>query len=211
MKSRSMTLPTLPTDEARRPDAFQASDEKRIGLALQHAGVGIWEMDYRTGRLTLSAATEAHYGLVPGTFEGTQDAFVERIHPADRRDGPPRVPEGVGVRRALLNRVSNDLARWLRALGGQRRTNRARRARRTGPRRRHVHGRHEPPRAGRAESPGPEDGSGRPAGRRRGARLQQPAHGDLGYGELLLDLDAWRPATARHPRDSEGRRSAPPA
>ena len=80
-----MTLPTLPTDEASRPDAFQASDEQRISLALQHAGVGIWEMDYRTGRLTLSAATEAHHGLVPGSFEGTQDAFVERIHPADRR------------------------------------------------------------------------------------------------------------------------------
>ena len=35
--------------------------------------------------LTLSAATEAHYGLEPGTFAGTQDAFVERVHPADRR------------------------------------------------------------------------------------------------------------------------------
>jgi two-component system cell cycle sensor histidine kinase/response regulator CckA len=80
-----MTLPILPTDESRRPDALPPSDEQRISLALQNAGVGIWEMDCRTGRLTLSAATEAHHGLEPGTFEGTQDAFVERVHPADRR------------------------------------------------------------------------------------------------------------------------------
>jgi signal transduction histidine kinase/CheY-like chemotaxis protein len=80
-----MTSPILPTDEAQRPDAVQPTNEHRISLALQNAGVGLWEMDYRTGRFTLSAITEAHYGLVPGTFEGTQDAFVERIHPADRR------------------------------------------------------------------------------------------------------------------------------
>ena len=80
-----MTSPILPTDEARRPDALQSSDEQRISHALQNAGVGIWEMDYATGRLALSAATEAQYGLEPGAFEGTQEAFVERIHPADRR------------------------------------------------------------------------------------------------------------------------------
>ena len=61
-----MTSPILPTDEAQRPEAVQP-DEHRSSLALENAGVGLWEMDYRTGRLTLSAVTEAHYGLVPGT------------------------------------------------------------------------------------------------------------------------------------------------
>jgi hypothetical protein len=27
---------------------------------------------------------EAHYGLEPGTFAGTFEAFVERVHPDDR-------------------------------------------------------------------------------------------------------------------------------
>ena len=79
-----MTSPIRPTDEARRLDALQPSDEERTRLALQNADVGTWAMDYKSGVMTMSTATEAHYGLQPGTFDGTQDAFVERVHPADR-------------------------------------------------------------------------------------------------------------------------------
>jgi PAS domain S-box-containing protein len=49
-------------------------------------------MDYVTGVLRWSETMEAHYGLQPGTFAGTFDAFVERIHPDDR----PSVLEIVG-------------------------------------------------------------------------------------------------------------------
>ena len=41
-------------------------------------------MDYTTGVLRWSETIEAHYGLQPGTFGGTFEAFVERIHPDDR-------------------------------------------------------------------------------------------------------------------------------
>ena len=41
-------------------------------------------MDYTTGVLRWSETIEAHYGLPPGTFGGTFEAFVERIHPDDR-------------------------------------------------------------------------------------------------------------------------------
>ena len=53
-------------------------------FALEGAGVGIWDMDYTTGALQWSEILEAQYGLPPGTFGGTFEAFVERIHPDDR-------------------------------------------------------------------------------------------------------------------------------
>jgi PAS domain S-box-containing protein len=58
--------------------------EERMRFALQSADVGIWDLDYTTGVLRWSETLEAHYGLSAGTFGGTVEAFVERIHPDDR-------------------------------------------------------------------------------------------------------------------------------
>jgi PAS domain S-box-containing protein len=41
-------------------------------------------MDYRSGNLRFSETQEALYGLSPGTFEGTFEAFIDRVHPDDR-------------------------------------------------------------------------------------------------------------------------------
>ena len=41
-------------------------------------------MDYTTGVLQWSEILESQYGLQPGTFGGTFEAFVERVHPEDR-------------------------------------------------------------------------------------------------------------------------------
>jgi PAS domain S-box-containing protein len=62
----------------------QRAAEERMRFALQSAAVGIWDMDYTTGVLRWSETIEAHYGLLPGTFAGTFEAFVERVHPDDR-------------------------------------------------------------------------------------------------------------------------------
>ena len=59
--------------------------EERMRFALEAAGVGIWDMDYTTGVLRWSPILEAQYGLRPGTFEGTFDAFLAGIHPEDRQ------------------------------------------------------------------------------------------------------------------------------
>ncbi|MDB4890290.1 MAG: hypothetical protein JWL61_2145 [Gemmatimonadetes bacterium] len=53
-------------------------------FALEVAGVGIWEVDFATGVVQWSEIVERHYGLSPGTFSGTFDAFIACIHPADR-------------------------------------------------------------------------------------------------------------------------------
>jgi two-component system, cell cycle sensor histidine kinase and response regulator CckA len=71
------------TERKRNVEALRAAEE-RTRFALQNAGVGIWDMDYTTGALQWSETLEAHYGLRPGTFGGTFEAYVERIHPDDR-------------------------------------------------------------------------------------------------------------------------------
>jgi two-component system cell cycle sensor histidine kinase/response regulator CckA len=58
--------------------------EERMRFALEAAGVGIWDMDYTTGVLRWSEILETQYGLEPGTFAGTFESFVERVHPDDR-------------------------------------------------------------------------------------------------------------------------------
>ena len=74
------------TDITERHQAVQAlrTAEERMRFALASAGVGIWDMDYTSGVLQWSETIEAHYGVPAGTFAGTFEAFVERIHPDDR-------------------------------------------------------------------------------------------------------------------------------
>jgi two-component system cell cycle sensor histidine kinase/response regulator CckA len=74
------------TDTTERNQAVEAlrNSEERMRFALQSADVGIWDMDYTTGALQWSEILEAQYGLQPGTFGGTLEAFVERVHPQDR-------------------------------------------------------------------------------------------------------------------------------
>ncbi|HXL86063.1 MAG TPA: PAS domain S-box protein, partial [Gemmatimonadaceae bacterium] len=71
------------TERNRAVEALRTAEE-RMRFALQNADVGIWDMDYTTSVLRWSAILESQYGLQPGTFGGTFEAFVERIHPDDR-------------------------------------------------------------------------------------------------------------------------------
>jgi PAS domain S-box-containing protein len=71
------------TERTHAVDALRTAEE-RMRFALQNSDVGIWDVDYTTGAHRWSETLEAHYGLQPGTFGGTFEAFVERIHPDDR-------------------------------------------------------------------------------------------------------------------------------
>ena len=70
--------------ERHRSAAALRTAEERVRFALEAAGVGIWDTDYITGVHRWSETLEAQYGLLPGTFGGTFEAFLERIHPDDR-------------------------------------------------------------------------------------------------------------------------------
>src|SRR5262249_56466940 len=45
--------------------------------------MGVWDWDIVSGRIKWSDNLEAVFGLTPGGFEGTLEAFKERIHPED--------------------------------------------------------------------------------------------------------------------------------
>ncbi len=81
----------LGIERDRSTEALRTAEE-RMRFALEAAGVGIWDMDYATGVLRWSEILESQYGLQPGTFGGTFEAFVDRIHPDDRKS----VTETVG-------------------------------------------------------------------------------------------------------------------
>jgi two-component system, cell cycle sensor histidine kinase and response regulator CckA len=71
------------TERNRATEALRTAEE-RMRFALQNANVGIWDMDSTTGVIRWSEILESQYGLQPGTFGGTFEAFIECIHPDDR-------------------------------------------------------------------------------------------------------------------------------
>jgi PAS domain S-box-containing protein len=75
------------TDVTERTVAVEALrvTEERMRFALQNANVGIWDLDYATGAARWSEILESQFGLRPGTFGGTFQAFVDLVHPDDRK------------------------------------------------------------------------------------------------------------------------------
>ena len=71
------------TERNRAVEALRTAEE-RMRFALKNADVGIWDMDGRTGAFHASEILEAQFGVQPGGFAGTFDAFVECVHPDDR-------------------------------------------------------------------------------------------------------------------------------
>ncbi len=58
----------------------------RLGLALEASQTGTWDWDLATGAVRWSDALAHIYGLAPGTFPGTFDAYLEAAHPDDRAE-----------------------------------------------------------------------------------------------------------------------------
>lgn len=63
-----------------RPDRHEAQTR----LALDAARMGTWRWDRRTNEVVWSPELEMLFGLAPGTFPSTFDAYRELIHPDDR-------------------------------------------------------------------------------------------------------------------------------
>jgi two-component system cell cycle sensor histidine kinase/response regulator CckA len=116
-------LYTVSRDITERSQAAEAlrMAEERVRFALEAADVGIWDMDYATGVLRWSEAIEAHYGLQPGTFGGTFEAFVGLIHPDDRASVLETVGKAMkaGTDFSVQNRAirPDGTVRWLSGAG----------------------------------------------------------------------------------------------
>ena len=108
------------TERNRAGEALRTAEE-RMRFALEAADVGIWDLDYTTGVFRWSEALEAQFGLPPGTFEGTFEAFVARVHPDDRTSVRATVAEAEksGADFSILNRSlwPDGTVRWLAGAG----------------------------------------------------------------------------------------------
>jgi PAS domain S-box-containing protein len=69
--------------ELKRAETSVRESEERLRLALDAARMGTYDWDLKSGTITWSRGHEALWGLAPGTFGGTYEAFAERVHPDD--------------------------------------------------------------------------------------------------------------------------------
>ena len=89
--------------EQQQAEAALREAEEHMRFALEAAGVGVWETNFRTKKTYWSATCEKLHGLAAGTFGGTFEAFMECVHPDDR----PRIKEAHAD--AMRNRTSAEL------------------------------------------------------------------------------------------------------
>jgi PAS domain S-box-containing protein len=95
--------------------------EERLELAIDAGRIGIWDWSIRTNDLVWSEHVERLFGLAPGEFEGTFEAFLDRVHPDDRQP----VREAIAVAVQQGGRYETELrvvwpdgsVHWLLAVG----------------------------------------------------------------------------------------------
>jgi len=69
---------------SRRTERALRASEEQLRLALDAGQMGIWDWNMTTDAIDWSDNLETLHGLVPGTFGGTYEAFLELVHPDDR-------------------------------------------------------------------------------------------------------------------------------
>lgn len=114
----------------------QASD--RMRLALASAEVGVWDWNVKTNRVDWSGEVEPIFGLGPGEFARTFEAYVSMIHPEDRTrvlEVIEATVEGGSDDYAMEHRLRQEPgkpARWIFARGRVYRDNQGRALHMTG-------------------------------------------------------------------------------
>jgi len=80
-----MTANEMPSSASGEPVHLRRPtlDDERLRLALEAGAMGTWAWDVASAKVTWDRAMEARYGLAPGTFPGTFDAFLRLVHPND--------------------------------------------------------------------------------------------------------------------------------
>ncbi|NOT08914.1 MAG: response regulator [Gemmatimonadales bacterium] len=108
------------TEHSLAVEALRTAEE-RMRFALESANVGIWDMDYSSGKLRWSETLEAQYGLAPKSFTGTFEAFIACIHPDDRTSVVAEVEAAIqaGSDFSVVHRASwpDGTIRWLNGIG----------------------------------------------------------------------------------------------
>ena len=74
---------TRDISDRKRMDQLLFDNEERIRLALDSAKMGTFEWDMTSNCVTWSRRHEEMWGLAPGEFRGTHEAFMESLHRED--------------------------------------------------------------------------------------------------------------------------------
>jgi PAS domain S-box-containing protein len=74
-------------------------NEERLRLAMDAASMGAWDWDFSTGEVHWTGDQEKLFGLTPGTFDGTFEAFGARVHPQDYAAMQARMAAAVAKKR----------------------------------------------------------------------------------------------------------------
>jgi serine phosphatase RsbU (regulator of sigma subunit) len=94
---------------------------ERLALALDAGGLGTWRWDKASGVVEWDAKLEELYGLEPGGFDGTFDAYVALLHPDDVASTLATVAEAVEAKSSYVveHRVvwPDGSVRWLQGKG----------------------------------------------------------------------------------------------
>lgn len=69
--------------ERKQAEAALRESRERLRLTLEATQLGTWNYNPQTGIVTWSDSCERLFGLEPGTFGGTVEAFLACIHPED--------------------------------------------------------------------------------------------------------------------------------
>jgi PAS domain S-box-containing protein len=104
----------------RAEDALRESEE-RLRLAQLRTGIGVWDRNLRTGKLTLTPELEDVFGHKPGSVKSYTD-FRVRVHPDDiaafeaERDAAVRRRETFKIEYRIIR--PDGQVRWMLARGG---------------------------------------------------------------------------------------------
>jgi PAS domain S-box-containing protein len=83
--------------ERARAESVLRESEERLRLATEAAKIGAFDWNIQTGVNTWSAELEAMYGLAPGQFGDTQQAWEQLVHPDDRAATIAKVEEALAT------------------------------------------------------------------------------------------------------------------
>jgi len=102
--------------EIREAEGLAAASEQRLRLAHEAAQLGSWHWDMATGITVWDEQLEAIYGMPPGGFDGTFEAWEATLHPDDHDEVMSVVQEALTARSSyvLHNRMAwpDGTLRW---------------------------------------------------------------------------------------------------